>query len=503
MIGTSVPEYIFIRISTFALRAITPLSVFYVAFSIADPPSSSLRKAALAWATVEAGFYLLVFFPRKRQLQSPAQHPLPLDREERQELWSKCAGNIPEPEAYLSKWFLGAKAQEIARGNVREWLRWAMFGKGDADGKLAEEDEEELEGYVDGVEVVMGRKLDAGMGSAKSLRLTVDEVKMLHRPFLWYMIVGLVDTLTAGYLWYNGFKLHRTPMRQWLGVFPWRLCCLFTSRISPASNLNYWSRPHTSKTRLPVLFIHGISMGLYSYAQFLAEITKHDPLGPEDGEIGIIAIEILPISFRITSPVLAKQEMVRQISDIIHAHGWDKFVLASHSYGSVITTHLLQTPHVARMIGPVVFIDPVTFMLQLPDVAYNFTARPPRGANEHQLYYFASTDMMVAHTLARNFFWSENILWKEDVAGRDVTVSLGGRDLIVDTEIVGKYLAGVGWESEDQEWKKRDWTGSGLDLLWFPTCDHAQVFERKEGRKRLGDVVRAYAERREVGDELP
>ena len=90
-------------------------------------------------------------------------------------------------------------------------------------------------------------------------------------PF--FQIVLLVDTLTAAYLRYNGFILHRTPFRSTLSIFPPRLASFFTRQKSPARDISYWYRPHTSKTRLPVLFIHGISMGLYSYAQFLTEIT--------------------------------------------------------------------------------------------------------------------------------------------------------------------------------------------------------------------------------------
>jgi pimeloyl-ACP methyl ester carboxylesterase len=244
-------------------------------------------------------------------------------------------------------------------------------------------------------------------------------------------------------------------------------------------------------------------MGLYSYARFLAELNKHDPRRSDDGDIGIIAIEIMPISFRITGPVLDRDEICRQINIILERHGFSKVVLASHSYGSVITTHLLQTPSTAAKIGPMLFVDPVTFLLHLPDVAYNFTARKPRGANEWQLHYFACTDMMVAHTLARHFFWAQNILWKDDIRGRDVTVSLGGRDQIIDAQMVGKYLAGVDMKSENVEWKNSEWTGHGLETMWFATCDHAQVFERAEGRQKLGDVVRRYAESGEDDDELP
>ena len=308
----------------------------------------------------------------------------------------------------------------------------------------------------------------------------------------------LVDTLTAAYLRYNNFRLHRTHMRTSLAIFPPRLAAFSTRQISPALDLSYWYRPHTSKTRLPILFIHGIGIGLMPYSQWLASITKEDHMSPTDGEIGIIAIELLPISFRLTRSLPRPEEIVQQINTILERHSWDKVVLASHSYGSVISKHLLCNPTTAPKIGPCLFIDPVTFLLHLPDVAYNFTARRPRGANEHQLWYFASTDIGVAHTLARNFFWAENILWKEDLRGRNVTVSLGGRDLIVDTEAVGKYISGVDLKSEERAWKDAEWKGRGVETLWWPTADHAQVFERPEGRAKLASVLREYATRTET-----
>jgi predicted transcriptional regulator len=87
-----------------------------------------------------------------------------------------------------------------------------------------------------------------------------------------------------------------------------------------------------------------------------------------------------------------------------------------------------------------VLFDPVSILSHLPDVAYNFASRKPQRGNE-QLYYFASIDMGVSHTLARHLFWSENILLKEDLEGRNVTVNLLGKYLIVDTELVSKYVA--------------------------------------------------------------
>ncbi|KAJ4371928.1 hypothetical protein N0V86_008482 [Didymella sp. IMI 355093] len=485
MIGTSIPQYVFIRLCIFALRLITPLSIFYVSFSLAEHPTSAGGRFLLTWSIIEALFWVLVYIPRKRALQASAQHPPLLDKEDRKALFWKCWDKIPHPEYYVSRWFLGARPGEVRRDNVKEFFEWALMNRGaesedelvrraqeDPEAKI--EEEEELKEYVDGIETMLGRPVLPGRGPAKSLRLTIDEVNMRHRPVVWYLIVMLVDTLTAAYLRYNNFHLH---------------------------HLSYWYRPHTSKTRLPILFIHGIGIGLMPYSQWLASINKEDPMSTTDGEVGIIAIELMPISFRITRAIPRPEEICRQINMILERHGWDRVVLASHSYGSVVSTHLVRDAVTAPKIGPCLFVDPVTFLLHLPDVAYNFTARRPRHANEHQLWYFASTDIGVAHALARNFFWSENILWKDDLRGRDVTVSLGGRDLIVDTEAVGKYISGVDLKSEERAWKDAEWKGKGMETLWWPTADHAQVFERKEGKAKLAHVLREYVRRKEQTED--
>ena len=300
----------------------------------------------------------------------------------------------------------------------------------------------------------------------------------------------------------------------------------------------YWHRPHTSTTKLPVVFIHGIGIGLYPYTKFLTELNSNTGIESPDpnDQVGIIAIEIMPVSFRLTHPALDRQAMCEEIDEIVSHHFPDqKVVLVSHSYGTVISTHMLKIPSIAERIGPVVLIDPVSILLHLPDVAYNFTRRQPVRANEHQLYYFASMDMGVSHTLARRFFWNENVLWKQDMGGRKVAVSLGGRDLIVNAEAVGRYLSSgppikarhenghmngtagsavlidlecddalepggeetaldPSDEEDEEEWKHRPWKGKGIDILWFKDLDHAQVFDKKDTRRRLIGAIHEYCE---------
>jgi hypothetical protein len=309
---------------------------------------------------------------------------------------------------------------------------------------------------------------------------------------------------------YNGFHFYRSSVSRFFTVFPFRPLTILTAYRSPARHLTYWHRRHTSKKRLPVLFIHGIGVGLYPYTGFLRDLNRELETGAtDDGEVGIIALEIMPISSRITHPALAKEVMIHEIMEIMSYHGWSRFVLVSHSYGSVIASHLLKSDRSAPLIGPMVFIDPVAFLLHLPDVAYNFIAREPARANEYQLWYFGSKDIGVAHTLAKRFSWSDNIIWKEDLGikgqgnqqeGRNVTVVLGGKDLIVDTGSVAQYLMGSSEEESRSigketalAWKTKPWVGRGLELLWYEQLDHAQVFDLESTRQPICKAISMYS----------
>ena len=110
-------------------------------------------------------------------------------------------------------------------------------------------------------------------------------------------------------------------------MFPLRPFALLSKQKTPAETLTYWHRPHTSKSRLPVLFIHGIGIGLFPYVNFLREINGSDHEGDEEGDIGIIAIEIMPVSFRITGAALKKDRMCSEIFQILRHHDWNECIL--------------------------------------------------------------------------------------------------------------------------------------------------------------------------------
>jgi len=185
MIGTSLWDYIFIRLCIVFLHYVAPLSALYcVAVLILHPLSFRIPLVFEIWAVAETLFLFLLYFPRKYVLQHAAAHPEVPPRDKRRRLFELCHDTVDDPEVYLSKWFKGAPPSEIKRDNLKEFFCWAFLNK-EAYGIL---DDEELEEYVDKMELRLGRKLEPGRGNAKCLRLTTDRVDMFHRSLLWYMV---------------------------------------------------------------------------------------------------------------------------------------------------------------------------------------------------------------------------------------------------------------------------------------------------------------------------
>lgn len=139
----------------------------------------------------------------------------------------------------------------------------------------------------------------------------------------------VVDILTHAYMYVHGFDFYRGSIANSVGIVPPRPQALIAGHRSPNQHMSYWYLPHTAPKELPVVFLHGIGVGLWPYMQLLKEVN----IGrrEEDGKIGILAVEILPISSRITTPVPQKDELCDRLRSILHHHGFDDFVLVSHS----------------------------------------------------------------------------------------------------------------------------------------------------------------------------
>jgi len=217
-----------------------------------------------------------------------------------------------------------------------------------------------------------------------------------------------------------------------------------------------------------------------------------------DGQTGMIALEIMAISMRITRSCLPRKEMLAEILNILDHHGWERFVIAAHSYGSIIATHLLQCPETRDRISSILFVDPVTISIHWGEIPHNFIYRQPRLASEWQLQYFVSTDMGIAHTITRRFDWSENVMWRDEIKDRKMTVALSEKDIIVNTFKLLEYLSGdteLGarvYNSRNYPRNHEDLGLGGFNVLWYDHINHAEAFDTAKNRTPLVEVLNRY-----------
>ena len=185
MLGTSIWELVFVRVCIAALLYLPAYSALYFLFVfVFHFKTYRLPFLLEAWLALEIFFYLFIYLPQVRHLQRAALHPTPYSFGDRQRLYQKCEQTIVDPESYLIKWCNMAPVSEIKRENVKEFFAWAFLNKAD----WTEEEDPEMERYADGIERLLGRKLEKGKGTAVTLRLTLDGMHMLHRPLVWYLV---------------------------------------------------------------------------------------------------------------------------------------------------------------------------------------------------------------------------------------------------------------------------------------------------------------------------
>ena len=186
MISRSPATYVFIRSFVLWFRSIAPICILYCFLRITLLPAANrLPLAFEIHAAAEAAFYLFVFLPRSRALQKPSLQPPPAPtRAKRHDLFQKCQSTVSDPLQYWSLWFRGSPFEEIGRENVKDWICWGFLNKD----SWTADDEEELEGYVAESESMLGRKFEPGRKTAIAMRPTLDPVKILHRPLLFYVV---------------------------------------------------------------------------------------------------------------------------------------------------------------------------------------------------------------------------------------------------------------------------------------------------------------------------
>ncbi|KAF2443170.1 hypothetical protein P171DRAFT_522791 [Karstenula rhodostoma CBS 690.94] len=501
LLGNSTFEYALIKafICFSSYLGLLCLVYFYLALSIggvsvvAHPVSIAIEVVG----AIEILFYLCWFLPYRSYLwKQKALFPPPLNRKQRQDLWVRSLAVTPDIELYVKKWMCGASLEDLRRENLKEWLLWALFDRQGPPG----DDDDELEEYVEAVEEMLGKNIRPGWGPGTCLRPNFRKFSVSHRSLTYYMLVGTIDFWTSMILLISGFTFYRQPRGKFLKTFPLRPLTLLAPNQSAAPNFSYFYRPHLSTTHRPIVLIHGLGIGLAAYLPLLLMMPK---------DIGILAIEVLPTSSRITEALPLPADQAREIGDIIAQQNLSAFVFIAHSHGTFFAKLLLETPFLAARMERMVLVDPIAILLHVPDVAYNATSRTPKHPNELHMAWAATAEPDIAFTLAKRFCWRSHILWQDDLLRCPTTVVVGSDDCLVNAEAIAAYVTkgpprpdpasvvskpDLQWSWDDRKsWEANFWSGEGLELYWLVGYDHGQAFFSAPVLRNLVKLVEQYS----------
>ncbi|CAE7947142.1 ANKRD54 [Symbiodinium sp. KB8] len=269
----------------------------------------------------------------------------------------------------------------------------------------------------------------------QAMRLTMDPIPSEHRPMFYYIVTALALPVVTYYnLESLGFRKHKS------------------------GTLQYWLRRGRGKSaEPPIVFCHGVGVNLLPYEHFITELLRQVPKGKT-----IFLVSLPHISMRINEDVPSSAEMVACLRDMLASWEFDSAHFVGHSFGSIVVAWMCKNSK--ETVKVATFLDPVCFLLIKPDVCYNFMYRRPETPTQLLMHYFVARELFIAHSLSRNFFWYQNLLWPEELV-MPTLVMLSGEDSIVPAHSVRRYLTG---------WLQQQSTDA-LRLLWFPNLGHGEM----------------------------
>ncbi len=191
----------------------------------------------------------------------------------------------------------------IHRHEMFAWLHWIVFNAPfPGYDKVSQAEQKVLDEVIGLLEQRAGAKIPEGSNpAANPLLLTLDPVSVSWRPLIWYAGIGLS----------NAF------LRR-------RLCNKWGAKVATYKDLEYILRvPATWDARTgprPVVFMHGLGLGLLQYFRFLEHILASVPDHP-------VLVPLLPhVSQHILHPrylrPMDRQEMAQCLAGLISELGW-------------------------------------------------------------------------------------------------------------------------------------------------------------------------------------
>jgi len=362
------------------------------------------------------------------------KHPVPVSHWPHDspwsETWKSVLESVPDAKSWFTSWFLGPSASwdRITREDAVEFLSWAMFVSTPS-ALVGTEEEAEVSRAVDQIEEFTKHNFPArkkGAVPLRSMRATIEPLRSVHKPLLFYVFTQGLFGLGLGMEMKNlGFQEYAEGDFRY---FLFRNTQLSSVAADP-----------------PIVFYHGVG-GLAAYLPLVKALSS---MGRD-----VVCFEMPYVSLHVAPNVPSIPAHVDAFRAVMDRHfpvreggggGGTSAVLIGHSWGSNVCSWICKSLGSER-VASAVFLDPVCFMLHLRDITHAWfykddTAklfkedeqsrdpssvmakgreihddrRPPPLMSMRALVTLVKTELFVVNALQRPLIWHRNQIWCRDL----------------------------------------------------------------------------------------
>ena len=426
------------------------------------------RATLVGLAAVEGAFFLARRAERRRRRLAPASPPPsePVPEAVLHHLLDLADEGVLDFEGFLRGWFFGAPLGKISSLDIERLAAYGFMYR-----RLEELPPEGRAFVTDArkrMEKILGRVFPPPRSGQRPRRFNAHlwrPVKTLYQPLLVVLQTEILALLSGAVLGAWGFERRQEG------------CLEYWVKRADAVGWN-----QDADEADPVVFFHGVGMGLVLYIPFLRTLlaTARSDGRPRD----VVVMDMRWVSMRLTNHVPTVDEVADDFQRALtRTYGAARGVqLVGHSYGTFCCARVVQK--FPELVSSVCLVDPVCFLLIMPDILSNFLVNPPRSPWQHGIaayardlirIVFCSREESISHAFCRDFYWHQYTLWFDQLPRRS-TVVLSAEDEIVPSAALRRYLTHPLYRRQ-------------IRTIWWPHFDHAAFLGCQASVQQVADAI--------------
>lgn len=346
-------------------------------------------------------------------------------------------------DKWISGWFRGADPSSIPEGNFKEFIAHMFYTKRTEELTLPEQ--AAVQRIYEDLCAKVGLSPRPGYDAEKRGVLYLFEpLEMGYR--------SLLSSVCTSFL--PRALVHAAFLGLGLG-----------HEVCPETGLGYWWRAPLTDAEVDepdLLFFHGLC-GYVGYVPLLSLLLRRPSRGA-------VLMELEDVSMSLNSDRWATRQAVVRTARLAFARLEEargrprRCLVVGHSMGSGPAAWVVQEPPCP--VAASVFIDPIVFLVELPDLAYNFLYKVPQSLFEWLCFLHVSTETGVAYFFRRRFFWYHHRLDHRVTDTVPTLLCLSENDEIVPAKAIRQF-AETHMKSVDLLW----WRGLGHTYFMLsPKC---------------------------------